>query len=165
MSDKTPITKAGHKKLQEELKFLKTVERPRLSKAIEIARAHGDLKENAEYHAAKDEQGLSEARIRHIEAQLGTAQVIDVETLSGERVVFGATVLISDVDTGEEREIMIVGESESNTENNRISFTSPIAKGLIGKSVDDIAIVRLPNGKKEYEILAVRFSSYEEEQD
>lgn len=162
MNDKTPITKAGHAKLQEELKFLKTVERPRLSKAIEIARAHGDLKENAEYHAAKDEQGLSEARVRLIETQLGTAQVIDVESLSGERVVFGATVLISDVDTGEEKEIMIVGEGESDTEKNRISFTSPIAKGLIGKNVDDIAIVRLPNGKKEYEILAVRFSSYEE---
>lgn len=160
MSDKAPITTVGHKKLQEELKFLKTTERPRLSKNIELARAHGDLKENAEYHAAKEEQGLSEARIRLIENQLGTAQVIDVEKLSGDRVIFGATVLISDVDSGEEREVMIVGEGESDTEKNRISFSSPLARGLIGKSVDDIATIRLPSGTKEYEILEVRFEAY-----
>ena len=162
MSDKTPITTSGYKKLQEELKRLKTEERPRITKAIEVARAHGDLKENAEYHAAKEEQGMVEAKIRLMENQAGTAQVVDISKLSGDRVVFGATVLISDVDTGEERTLTIVGESESDTEKGRISYTSPLARGLIGKNIDDIAKVRLPSGAKEYEIMEVNFTPLED---
>jgi transcription elongation factor GreA len=157
MVERTPMTSKGHKALQEELHRLKAIERPRAAKAIEVARAHGDLSENAEYDAAKDAQGMLEARIRDIESKLATAQVIDVSTLSGERVVFGATVLISDVDNGEEKLITIVGEDEADADCGLISLGSPLARALIGKNVDDCVTVRLPGGKKEYEILEVSF--------
>ncbi len=160
MVDRHPITEKGYKELQEELKRLKSEERPRLSKAIEIARAHGDLSENAEYDAAKEAQGMCEARIRDMEARISAAQVVDISKLSGNRVVFGATVDISDVDTGEEKTIVIVGETESNVEKGFISYSSPLAKGLIGKEIDDLALVKLPSGKKEFEILDVRFELF-----
>jgi transcription elongation factor GreA len=151
------MTSSGYKALQAELHRLKSVERPKASKAIEIARAHGDLSENAEYDAAKEAQGMMEARIRDLEAKMAGAQVIDVATLSGDRVVFGATVKVSDVDSGEEKTLTIVGEDESNVEQGLISYLSPLARAFINKRVDDIAIVNLPSGKKEYEILEVSF--------
>ncbi len=157
MVEKTPMTVKGHKALQEELMRLKSIERVKASRAIEEARAHGDLSENAEYDAAKQAQGLLEARIRMLEAKLSTAQVVDISTLSGDRVIFGATVEISDVDSGEERLITIVGDEETDTDRGVISFNSPLARALIGKRVDDVVKVRLPGGEKEYEICAVRF--------
>ena len=157
MIEKSPMTVQSHKFSQEELKRLKQIERPAASKAIEIARAHGDLSENAEYDAAKEAQGMLEARIRDLETKLATAQVVDIEKLSGEKVIFGATVTISDVDSGDEKVLTIVGEDQADAEKGLISFKSPLARGLIGKSIDDIAEVRLPGGKKEYEILEVKF--------
>lgn len=162
MVERNPMTVASHRKLQEELKQLKSVERPKASKAIEIARAHGDLSENAEYDAAKEAQGMLEARIRDIEAKLATAQVVDVSVLSGETVVFGATVNIADADTGKERTVVIVGEDEADADRGWISYKSPLARALIGKKLDDLVTVRLPGGEKEYEIMAVDFVSLSE---
>lgn len=158
MSDKNPMTVEGHRRLQAELHRLKTEERPKCVKAIEEARAHGDLSENAEYDAAKNAQGLLEARIRDIDSKLSTAQVIDISVLQGDRVVFGATVSLSDVDSGDERKVAIVGEEETNIERGHISYSSPLARSLIGKKVGDTARVRLPAGEKEYEILEVQFT-------
>lgn len=143
--------------MTQELQRLKSVERPLATKAIEIARAHGDLSENAEYDAAKEAQGMLEARIRDMESQLATAQVIDITKLSGTKVVFGATVELADVDTGAERTISIVGDYETDAERGLISYQSPLARALIGKDEGDIAKVRLPAGEKEYEILSVKF--------
>jgi transcription elongation factor GreA len=157
MVTRSPMTVAGHKRLQEELQNLKNVERIKLSRQIEEARAHGDLSENAEYHAAKEAQGLMEAKIRDLESRMATAQVVDVSALSGTKVVFGATVELSDVDTGEEKTVTIVGEDEADPDKGLISYKSPIARALIGKQLDDLAIVKLPSGKKEYEIRDVRF--------
>ena len=155
--ERSPMTQVGHKVLQEELLRLKGVERPRVVKAIEEARAHGDLSENAEYHAAKEEQGMLEARIRMIEQHLSVAQVVDVSKLSGDKVVFGATVVISDLDSDEEKTLRIVGEDEANAEKGSISYKSPLARALIGKNLDDVVKVKLPQGEKEYEIREVRF--------
>ena len=151
-----PMTPAGHLALEEELKHLKTVERPRITQAIAEAREHGDLKENAEYHAAREQQGLSEARIRDIEAKLGGAQVIDVATLPKDgRVVFGVTVVIENIDTEEQQRYTIVGEDEADFKINKISINSPIARGLIGKSEGDEAKIQTPRGEVEYEIVEV----------
>ncbi len=155
---KTPMTVGGHRVLQAELHRLKSEERIKCVRAIEEARAHGDLSENAEYDAAKNAQGLLEARIRDLEQKLSTAQVIDVSTLSGSKVLFGATVRLSDVDSGDERTVTIVGEDEANAEQGLVSFSSPLARALIGKRVDDIAKVTLPSGEKEYEILEVQWN-------
>ncbi|MCB0345998.1 MAG: transcription elongation factor GreA [Bdellovibrionales bacterium] len=157
MTTRYPMTEKGHALLQEELRRLITVERPAASKAIGTAREHGDLSENAEYHAAKEAQGLLEARIRDLENKLAGAQVVDVSKLSGEKVVFGATVTISDAETGEERKVVIVGDEEADADKGRISYQSPVARALIGKSVDDLVRVKLPSGQKEYEILEVEF--------
>ncbi len=157
MTLRTPMTRKSHEFLKEEIQRLKGIERPKASKAIEIARAHGDLSENAEYDAAKEAQGMLEAKIRDIESKLATAQVVDISKLSGERVVFGATVEIEDADTGESRRLMIVGEDEADVAKGMISYQSPIARALIGKEVGDLAKVRLPAGEKEYEIMAVEF--------
>lgn len=151
------MTSRSHRALTEELKRLKSVERKKASDAVAEARAHGDISENAEYDAAKEAQGLLEARIRQLEQRLGTAQIIDVSKLSGDKVVFGATVTLHDVDSGEERKVTIVGEDEADAEQGLISYVSPLARALIGKSLDDIATVRLPAGQKEYEIVAVEF--------
>jgi transcription elongation factor GreA len=155
--ERTPMTSRSHRALTEELKRLKSVERKKASDAVAEARAHGDISENAEYDAAKEAQGLLEARIRQLEQRLGTAQIIDVSKLSGDKVVFGATVTLHDVDSGEERKVTIVGEDEADAEQGLISYVSPLARALIGKSLDDIATVRLPAGQKEYEIVAVEF--------
>ena len=153
-----PLTAAGAERLKEELKQLKSVERPRIIQAIAEARAHGDLNENAEYHAAKEEQGFIEGRINDIESQLSSAQIIDVAKLNaGGKVVFGATVDLADEETGDEVTYQIVGDLEADISKNRISISSPIARALIGKEEGDIAVVIAPGGEKEYEILAVRY--------
>ncbi|MCG7412798.1 transcription elongation factor GreA [Moraxella nonliquefaciens] len=153
-----PMTPQGHAALEAELKQLKTVERPRISTAIAEAREHGDLKENAEYHAAREQQGLCEARIRDIEAKLGGAQIIDPMNLPQDgRVVFGVTVVIEDIDSGEQKHYKIVGEDEADVKVGKISVGSPIAKGLIGKSEGDEAKIQTPSGLAEYEIIDVLY--------
>jgi len=158
---KTPMTIKSHLYLQSELQRLKAVERPKATKAIEIARAHGDLSENAEYDAAKEAQGMIEAKIRDIEGKLATAQVVDISKLSGTKIIFGATVDISDADTGAEKTVSSVGDDETNIEKGLVSYQSPLARALIGKEEGDLAKVRLPVGEKEYEILKVRFVEIE----
>ncbi len=154
---KSPMTVKSHKFLQEELIRLKSIERPKASKAIEIARAHGDLSENAEYDAAKEVQGMLEARIRDIEGKLSTAQVIDISKLSGEKVVFGATVTLEDADSGEEKVISIVGDDEVAVERGLISYQSPMARSVIGRMVGDLVKVKLPSWEKHFEIMDVQF--------
>ena len=158
MSGKVPITAKGAEKLREELKELKTVARPKVIEAIAEARAHGDLKENAEYHAAREQQGFCEARIRDIEAKLGGAEVIDPLKLPQEgRVVFGVTVVIENLDTEEQKRYKIVGDDEADFKANKISINSPIARGLIGKSEGDEAKIQTPSGEVEYEIVEVLY--------
>ena len=155
---KVPLTSRGAEKLRDELQLLKSVKRPTVIKAIAEARAHGDLKENAEYHAAREQQSFIEGRINDIEGKLSNAQVIDVTQMSANgKVIFGATVELSDEDTGKEVTYQIVGEDEADIKANRISITSPIARALIGKEKGDTAEVNAPGGKKMYEILAVRY--------
>jgi transcription elongation factor GreA len=153
-----PMTLKGAEKLREELNELKSVKRPRIIASIATAREHGDLKENAEYHAAREEQGFCEGRIQEIEAKLSNAQVIDVTAMpkSG-RVIFGATVSVLNLDTDEEFTYRIVGDDEADFKQNLISVNSPMARGLIGKEADDIAIVNTPGGKVEYEVLKVEY--------
>ncbi len=151
-----PMTPQGHATLEAELKQLKTVDRPRITTAIAEAREHGDLKENAEYHAAREQQGFCEARIRDIEGKLATAQVIDPATLPQEgRVVFGVTVVIENLDTEEEKRYKIVGDDEADFKAGKISVNSPIARGLIGKSEGDETKIKTPSGTVEYEIIEV----------
>ena len=155
---KVPLTVRGAKKLREELQQLKTVDRPTVIEAIATAREHGDLKENAEYHAAREQQSFIEGRIQEIEGKLSNAEIIDVAKLdTGGRVVFGATVELADEETGEEITYQIVGEDEADIKARLISITSPIARALIGKNIGDIATVMAPGGEKEYEILGVRY--------
>jgi len=155
--DKIPMTKHGHEKLTAEYADLKKVQRPEVIQDIAEARAHGDLSENAEYHAAKERQSFIEGRIEELEAVLGRADVIDITKLSGDTVRFGATVTVVDEDTDVESTYQIVGAYEGDMENNKISLTAPMARALIGKSVEDSVIVATPNGGKSYEILAVAF--------
>jgi transcription elongation factor GreA len=156
--DKVPLTARGADLLREELKHLKTVERPKVVEAIATARAHGDLKENAEYHAAKEQQGLMEARIRDIEAKLSNSQVIDVTRLPKTgRVVFGSTVLLSDLDGGDEHKYQIVGEDEADIKAGMVSVTSPIARAMVGKQEGDTVEVQTPGGSRTYEILEVEY--------
>jgi transcription elongation factor GreA len=155
---KVPLTLRGAEMLKTELQKLKSEDRPRVVAAIAEARAHGDLKENAEYHAAREQQGFIEGRIKEIEAKLSNAQVIDVTKLNaGGKVVFGATVDLADEDGGDEVTYQIVGEDEADIKNGRISVSSPIARALIGKEEGDIAVVQAPGGTREYEVLAVRY--------
>jgi transcription elongation factor GreA len=155
---KVPLTVRGAEKLQEELTRLKTVERPRVIEAIAEARAHGDLKENAEYHAAREQQSFIEGRIAEIESKLSNAQIIDPATLeTGGKVVFGATVDLIDEDTGKEVTYQIVGEDEADIKQGLISIGSPIARALIGKEEGDYAQVQAPGGVREYEVVAVRY--------
>jgi len=151
------MTLRSHRASTEELHRLKTVERKKAADALAEARAHGDLSENAEYEAAKDAQGLLEAKVRLLESRLATAQVIDVSKLSGDKVLFGATVTFEDVESGESKTVMIVGEDEADADAGLISYVSPLARALIGKSVDDLVQVKLPGGVKEYEIREVTF--------
>lgn len=157
MSDREPMTANGYQSLKEELKQLKSVERPAISAAIEEARAHGDLSENAEYHAAKEKQGFIEGRIKEVESRLALAEVIDPSTLSGTKVVFGATVTVEDED-GTVSTYQIVGRDEADTKQGKISLTAPIARAMIGKTEGDVVEVRLPKqGTKEIEITKVEF--------
>ena len=154
---RVPITKEGEVFLKEELSKLKFVERPKISEAIAEARAHGDLKENAEYHAAKELQGLMEAKINEIESTLSNAQVIDVKEIPETgRVVFGSTVNLYDIDNDKELKYKIVGNLESNPEKGYISIDTPIAKGLLGKFAEDEVSIETPSGKLSYEILEVK---------
>lgn len=155
--DKIPITVAGYAALEVELKHRQQVERPRIIQAISEARSHGDLSENAEYHAAKEAQSLNEGRINDLEDKLARAEVIDVSKLSGKVVKFGATVTLVDEDTEEEKVYQIVGESEAEVKAGRVSITSPTARALIGKTVGDTVEVNTPGGGKSYEILQVAF--------
>ena len=155
---KVPLTVQGAERLREELKRLKTVDRPKVIQAIAEARAHGDLKENAEYHAAREQQGFIEGRIQDIEAKLSNAEIIDVTKVSaGGKVVFGATVLLVDEDSGSEVTYQIVGEDEADIKAGRISVNSPIARGLIGKMQGDSVTIRTPAGEKQLEIVEVRY--------
>jgi len=156
--DKTPMTATGAAKLREELNDLKSVQRPRVIQAIAEAREHGDLKENAEYHAAREQQSFIEGRIQEIEGKLSNAQIIDPTTLNaGDKVLFGATVDLLDLETDKEVTYQIVGEDEADIKEGKISITSPIARALIGKEVDDVAEFQAPGGMREYEIVAVRY--------
>lgn len=158
------MTPSGLKRLKEELKQLQTVERIKISKEIEVARAHGDLRENAEYHAAKEKQGHIEGRIMDINGWLARAEVIDVNKLKGtDKVVFGATVVLRDEETDKEVTYRIVGELEADLKRRWISVTSPLARGLVGKRVGDTAMVQSPGGAREYEIVSVTFESDEAE--
>ena len=156
--NKVSLTARGAQKLRDELQQLKSVDRPRVIEAIATAREHGDLKENAEYHAAREQQSFIEGRIQDIEGKLSNAEIIDVTKLeTGGRIVFGATVDLADEETGDEVTYQIVGEDEADIKANLISVTSPIARALIGKNIGDIATVIAPGGEKDYEILDVRF--------
>ncbi|HWQ95559.1 MAG TPA: transcription elongation factor GreA [Gammaproteobacteria bacterium] len=156
--NKVPITIKGLQKLREELHELKSVARPRVIAAIAEARAHGDLKENAEYAAAKNQQSFIEGRIADLEGKISNAQVIDVSTVNAQgKVVFGATVDLVNEETGEEVTYQIVGDDEADIKTGMISISSPIARALIGKEEGDIAVVQTPSGNKEYEIVAVRY--------
>jgi transcription elongation factor GreA len=155
--DKVPMTGEGYQALDDELKRLKTQERPAVIAAIAEARTHGDLSENAEYHAAKERQGWIEGRIAVIEDQIARAQVIDVSKLSGEQVKFGATVSVVDEDTEEEARYQIVGEHEADVRSGKISIASPIARAMIGKESGDVVEVNTPGGVKAYEILKIEW--------
>lgn len=156
--NKIPITVRGAKKLQDELTQLKSVERPAVIEAIATAREHGDLKENAEYHAAREQQGFIEGRIKEIEAKLSHANIIDVTAVNANgKVVFGATVDVADEETGDEMSYQIVGEDEADIKNNMISVSSPIARALIGKEEGDVAEVKTPGGLRSLEIVEIRY--------
>lgn len=155
---KVPLTLKGAQMLREELAILKTVERPNVIQAIAQARAHGDLRENAEYHAAREQQGFIEGRIKEIEGKLSNAQIIDVTKLHADgRVVFGSTVEVYEEETDEEHAFQIVGEDEANIKQGLISISSPIARALIGKSIDDVAEVETPKGTRHLEIMKVSY--------
>ena len=157
--NKSPMTLRGAQKLREELQRLKSVERPRITQAIATARALGDLKENAEYHAAREQQSFNEGRISEIEGKLGNAEIIDVSKVNAHgKVVFGATVTLVNTDTEEEVTYQVVGEDEADIKEGFISINSPIARALIGKLEGDEAVVKAPSGEKIYEILSVKYS-------
>ncbi len=155
--EKIPMTVAGYNRLQEELRHLKTVERPAVIKAIAEAREHGDLSENAEYHAARERQSFIEGRVLELEDRISRAEVIDVTRLSGSAIKFGATVTVADEDTDEESTFQIVGQDESNIKNGMLSITSPLARALIGKTVGDNVEVATPGGSKSYEVVTVTY--------
>ena len=157
MSEKYPMTPAGHAAMKAHLYRLKNVDRIANSRAIEVARGHGDLSENADYSATKEEQGLIEAKIRELEAKLTLAEVIDPTKLSGSRVKFGATVTIEDSDSGETQTYTIVGEHEADIKRGRISIGAPVARSMIGKEAGDTFTVQSPKGKREYEITKVEW--------
>ena len=157
MPDKIPMTPAGHKALSEEYRQRTSEGRPQIVAAISEARAHGDLSENAEYHAAKEQQSLNEGRIKELESLLALAEIVDVTKLSGSTVKFGATVKIVDEDTEKEVKYMIVGDAEADASKGRISISSPIARAMIGKSKGDSVEVPAPGGTRSYEILDVKF--------
>jgi transcription elongation factor GreA len=155
--DKIPMTAGGHAALEKELKFRQSEERPRIILAIQEARAHGDLSENAEYHAAKEAQSMNEGRIAELEDKLGRAEVIDVSKLGGDTVKFGATVTLIDDDTEEKKVYQIVGDTEADVKAGKVSISSPVARAIIGKKVGDGVEVNTPGGGKSYEIAGIAF--------
>ncbi|TDR90486.1 transcription elongation factor GreA [Enterovirga rhinocerotis] len=155
--EKVPLTPRGFATLEEELKHRQQVERPRIIEAISEARAHGDLSENAEYHAAKESQSLNEGRILELESIISRADIIDVTKLTGDKIKFGATVKLVDEDTEQERVYQIVGDPEADVKLGRVSISSPVARALIGKTVGDSVEVKTPGGAKSYEIVEVAF--------
>jgi len=155
--EKVPMTPAGYSNLEQELKRRTSQDRPQIIQAISEARAHGDLSENAEYHAAKEQQSLNEGRIAELEEKLSRADVIDLASLSGDTIIFGATVTLVDEDTDEEKKYQIVGDMEADVKEGRISISSPIARALIGKTEGDSIEVAAPGGARGYEILKVKF--------
>jgi transcription elongation factor GreA len=154
---KIPMTQEGHEKLKEELQHLKTVERPKVVEAIETARGHGDLSENAEYDAAKERQGFIEGRIEELEGKIANARVIDPSDLSGDTVKFGATVTLFDFDDDEEKVYQIVGDDEADVKEKKISYSSPIAQALIGERVESEVTIETPGGEKLVEIMEVEY--------
>ena len=156
--DKVPMTADGHSAMLEEIKHLKTVERPRIIRLIEEARSHGDLSENAEYHAAKEQQGWIEARVAELEDKISRADIIDITKLSGDTVKFGAKVTLVDEDSDEQAAYQIVGEFEADVKKGKISVSSPIARAIIGKKKGDSVEVATPGGGKSYEILKVKWA-------
>ena len=157
MVQRVPITVEGHKKLKAQLRHILEVDRPQNVRDIEIARSHGDLSENAEYHAAKEKQGILDAQKKNLEDRIGRAEIIDPASLSGERVVFGATVHLEDVDNDAEIVYQIVGDDEADPSQGRISISSPVSRALIGKEIGDEARVKTPGGIRCYEIMDVEF--------
>lgn len=157
MAEKMPMTKKGYEKLQDELERLRKVERPANIKAIEEARGHGDLSENAEYHAAKERQGFIEGRIQELQGKIASANVIDTSRLSNEKVVFGATVTLLDMDSEEEKRYTLVGTDEADLKDGKISTISPVGKALLGHRVGDSVTVRVPAGTVDYEIQDICF--------
>ncbi|SEM13858.1 transcription elongation factor GreA [Stigmatella aurantiaca] len=164
MSGNIPMTPSGLRKLKEELKQLQTVERGKISREIEVARAHGDLRENAEYHAAKEKQGHIEGRILDLNDWIARAEVIDTSKLKGDVVVFGATVVLLDPDTDKTVTYRIVGELEADIKKRWLAVTSPVARALIGKRVGDVALVRSPGGEREFEIQDIRFEDPQDDE-
>ena len=156
--DKVPLTVNGAEKMRSELQELKHNDRPRVIQAIAEAREHGDLKENAEYHAAREQQGFIEARIKDLEAKLSNAQIINITKIDGKgKVIFGATVELEDIDSGDSVTYQLVGEDEADIKEGRISITSPIARALIGKEEGVSVTVEVPNGSREFEIAEIRY--------
>jgi transcription elongation factor GreA len=155
--DRIPMTLSGVNRLREELKRIKAIDRPKNVRDIEEARAHGDLSENAEYHAAKERQGFLDGRMKFLEDAIARSEVIDVSRFEGDKIRFGATVKLSDSDSGAEVQYRIVGELEADIKVGRVSITSPIARAMIGREVGDAVTVQAPGGAREYEILEVRF--------
>jgi transcription elongation factor GreA len=158
MMERVPMTIEGLKSLEAELQRLKAVERPRIIAAISEARAHGDLSENAEYHAAKEQQGLNEARVSELEDKINRAEVIDISKLSGDTIKFGATVMLSDEDSGDKVTYTIVGDTEANLRDRKISISSPIGRALIGKSKGESVDVTTPKGTRTFEVLKVSWT-------
>lgn len=156
--EKVPMTAGGHAAMLDEVKHLKSFERPRIIKAIEEARSHGDLSENAEYHAAKEQQGWTEARVAELEDKLSRAEVIDITKLSGDTVMFGARVTLIDEETDDKTSYQIVGEFEADVKKGKISVSSPIARAIIGKKMGDSVEVNTPGGGKSYEIAKVSWA-------
>ena len=157
MSERLPMTRQGYDKLEADLRELKTVDRPRIVKEIEVARAHGDISENAEFHAAKERQSHIEGRIRQLEDKLARAQVIDPSGPTPDSVRFGVTVVLLDVETEDEVTYTLVGEDESDIAKGLLSISSPIARALLGKGVDDVVRVQVPKGTREFEVREIRF--------
>lgn len=157
MAEKVPMTRQGYEALISELKHLKSVVRPQVIEAVRLAREEGDLRENAEYHGSKEKQAIVEAKIRHLETQLAHAAVIDTDTLSGDRVVFGATVRVREAETDEERNFRLVGADEANPQKGWISIQSPVGRALVGKQMGDTVEVTIPRGTVMYEIVSVSF--------
>ena len=155
--NKVPMTANGFQTLKEELRWRQQEERPRIIEAISEARSHGDLSENAEYHSAKEAQSLNEGRVNELEDLIARAEVIDVSKLSGEKIKFGATVVLVDEDTEEEKTYQIVGDQEADVKSGRISISSPIARALIGKEVGEVIEVNAPGGARGYEVLKVQY--------